>query len=155
MAWSYEETDLRTTTASGRLNTVRLLLGDTDTNDQQVQNEEVFFALAQNNDNVYFAAAFCARLVSSKYARRVNTSIDGAVSADYSDLSLQYSKLAESLEYQGKKSGATVGIKAGGITKTGVDAVRANTNRITPSFRRDRFRNPPSYSGDDYGSDYD
>ena len=30
MAWSYDPTDLDTTTASGRLNTVRLLVGDTD-----------------------------------------------------------------------------------------------------------------------------
>jgi hypothetical protein len=155
MAWSYEETDLRTTTASGRLNTVRLLLGDTDSNDQQVQNEEIAFALAQNNNNVYYAGAWCARIVAAKYSRKVTTSIDNAISADYSDLAKQYNKLAESLEYQGKKSGAVVGIKAGGITKSGIDAVRANTNRITPSFRRDRFRNPPSYSGEDYGSDYD
>lgn len=155
MAWSYEETDLRTTTASGRLNTVRLLLGDTDSNDQQVQNEEIAFALAQNNNNVYYAGAWCARIVAAKYSRKVTTSIDNAISADYSDLAKQYQKLAESLEYQGKKSGAVVGIKAGGITKSGIDAVRANTNRITPSFRRDRFRNPPSYSGEDYGSDYD
>lgn len=155
MAWSYEETDLRTTTASGRLNTVRLLLGDTDSNDQQVQNEEIAFALAQNNNNVYYAGAWCARIVAAKYSRKVTTSIDNAISADYSDLAKQYNKLAESLEYQGKKSGAVVGVKAGGITKSGIDAVRANTNRITPSFRRDRFRNPPSYSGEDYGSDYD
>ncbi len=155
MAWSYEETDLRTTTASGRLNTVRLLLGDTDSNDQQVQNEEIAFALAQNNNNVYYAGAWCARIVAAKYSRKVTTSIDNAISADYSDLAKQYNKLAESLEYQGKKSGAVVGIKAGGITKSGIDAVRANTNRIAPSFRRDRFRNPPSYSGEDYGSDYD
>ena len=155
MAWSYEETDLRTTTASGRLNTVRLLLGDTDSNDQQVQNEEIAFALAQNNNNVYYAGAWCARIVAAKYSRKVTTSIDNAISADYSDLAKQYNKLAESLEYQGKKSGAVVGIKAGGITKSGIDAIRADTNRITPSFRRDRFRNPPSYSGEDYGSDYD
>lgn len=155
MAWSYEETDLRTTTASGRLNTVRLLLGDTDSNDQQVQNEEIAFALAQNNNNVYYAGAWCARIVAAKYSRKVTTSIDNAISADYSDLAKQYNKLAESLEYQGKKSGAVVGVKAGGITKSGIDAIRANTNRITPSFRRDRFRNPPSYSGEDYGSDYD
>ena len=45
MAWSYDPTDLNTTTASGRLNTVRLLVGDTDTTDQQVQNEEVTFSL--------------------------------------------------------------------------------------------------------------
>ena len=47
MAWSYDATDLGTSTASGRLNSVRLLVGDTDTNDQQVQNEEITFALAQ------------------------------------------------------------------------------------------------------------
>lgn len=155
MAWSYDETDLGTDTASGRLNSVRLLLGDTDTNDQQVQNEEVVFALAQSNDNIYFSAAWLARTVSSQYARKVNTSFDGALSADYSDLSAQYFKLAENLEYQGKKAGAVVGIKAGGISKAAIDNVRANTDRVTPSFRRDRFRNPPSYSGDDYGSEYD
>lgn len=155
MAWSYDETDLGTTTASGRLNSVRLLLGDTDTNDQQVQNEEITFALAQSNDNIYYAASWCARTVSAQYARKVTTSLDGALSANYSDLSKQYSALAENLEYQGKKSGAVVGIKAGGISKTVVDGVRANTDRIAPSFRRDRFRNPPSYSGDEYGSDFD
>ena len=155
MAWSYDETDLGTTTTSSRLNSVRLLLGDTDTNDQQVQNEEIIFALAQANNNIYYAAAWAARTIASQYARRVNTSLDGALSADYSNLSKQYSVLADNLEYQGKKSGATVGIKAGGITKTAVDGVRANTDRIAPSFRRDRFRNPPSYSGDEYGSDFD
>ena len=155
MAWSYDETDLGTTTASGRLNSVRLLLGDTDTNDQQVQNEEITFGLAQTNDNVYFAAAWCARVVAAKYSRQVNTSLDGALSADYTDLAKQYTGLAESLEYQGKKAGAVVGIKAGGISKARVDVVRANTDRIVPSFRRDRFRNPPNYSGEDYGSDYD
>ena len=155
MAWSYDETDLGTTTTSSRLNSVRLLLGDTDTNDQQVQNEEIIFALAQANNNIYYAAAWAARTIASQYARRVNTSLYGALSADYSNLSKQYSVLADNLEYQGKKSGATVGIKAGGITKTAVDGVRANTDRIAPSFRRDRFRNPPSYSGDEYGSDFD
>jgi len=155
MAWSYDETDLGTTTTSSRLNSVRLLLGDTDTNDQQVQNEEIIFALAQANNNIYYAAAWAARTIASQYARRVNTSLDGALSADYSNLSKQYSVLADNLEYQGKKSGATVGIKAGGITKTAVDGIRANTDRIAPSFRRDRFRNPPSYSGDEYGSDFD
>jgi hypothetical protein len=150
MAWTYDETDLGTDTISGRLNSVRLLLGDTDTNDQQVQNEEVIFALGQANNNIYYAAAWCARTIASQYARKVNTSLDGALSADYSDLSKQYTSLADNLEYQGKKSGATIGILAGGISKTAVDAVRSNTDRIKPSFRRDGFRNPPSYSGDEY-----
>lgn len=150
MAWSYDASDLDTTTASGRLNTVRLLLGDTDTLDQQVQNEEITFALSQTNDNVYFAAAWLARTVASQYARKVNVSLDGSLSADYSDLAKQYTSLAETLEYQGKKAGAIIGVVAGGLTKSDINAVRTNTDRIEGSFRRDRFRNPPSYETPEY-----
>lgn len=150
MAWSYDASDLDTTTASGRLNTVRLLLGDTDTLDQQVQNEEITFALSQTNDNVYFAAAWLARTVASQYARKVNVSLDGSLSADYSDLTKQYTSLAETLEYQGKKTGAIIGVVAGGLTKSDINAVRTNTDRIEGSFRRDRFRNPPSYETPEY-----
>lgn len=150
MAWSYDPTDLDTTTASGRLNTVRLLVGDTDTLDQQKENEEITFALAENGNNVYYAGAWTARAIASKYSRRVNTEISGALKADYSDLASQYKTLADSLEYQGKTSGAAVGVLAGGITKSGIKAVRADTNRIEGSFRRDRFKNPPSYQTPEY-----
>lgn len=150
MAWSYDPTDLDTTTASGRLNTVRLLVGDTETLDQQVQNEEITFGLSENGNNVYYAGAWIARAIASKYSRKVNTSLDGALKADYSDLAKQYKVLADDLEYQGKTSGAVIGVLAGGITKSGVEAVRANTNRIEGSFRRDHFKNPPSYQTPEY-----
>jgi hypothetical protein len=150
MAWSYSATDLNTTTSSGRLNTVRLLVGDTDTLDQQVQNEEITFGLAENNNNIYLAASWIAKAISSKYARLVTTKLDGALSANYSDLAKQYQSLADQLEYQGKTNGASVGVIAGGITKSGIEAVRANTDRIEGSFRRDRFKNPPSYNTPEY-----
>ena len=150
MAWSYNPTDLDTTTASGRLNTVRLLVGDTDTLDQQAQDEEILFSLTQNGNNVYYSAGWVARTISSQYARKVNTSLDGALKADYSDLMKHYAALADNLEYQGKTSGAVIGVLAGGITKSGTQAVRANTNRIEGSFRRDRFKNPPSYETPEY-----
>ena len=150
MAWSYDPTDLDTTTASGRLNTVRLLVGDTETLDQQAQNEEVTFALTENGNGVYKAAAWIARAIASKYSRKVNTSLDGALKADYSDLAKQYLQLADNLEYQGKTSGASVGILAGGITKTSIETVRDNTDRVEGSFRRDRFKNPPSYQTPEY-----
>ena len=150
MEWSYDASDLDKTTASGRLNTVRLLVGDTNTLDQQVQNEEITFALSETNNNVYYAAAWVARAIASKYSRKVNTSLDGALSADYSDLQRQYSTLADNLEYQGKKVGAVVGVVAGGITKTDINSVRENTDRVEGSFRRDRFRNPPSYETPEY-----
>ena len=150
MAWSYDPTDLDKDTASGRLNTVRLLVGDTDTSDQQAQNEEITFALSETNNNVYYAASWVARTVASQYARKVNTEVDGALRADYSDLSKQYSTLSDKLEFQGKKSGAVVGVLAGGITKSGINTVRTDTDRVEGSFRRDRFRNPPSYETPEY-----
>lgn len=155
MAWSYDETDLGTGTASARLNAVRLLVGDTDVNDQQTSNEEIIFALAQTNNNVYYAAGWSARTIAAQYARRVTQELDGALSANYSDLLNHYTSLAETLEHQGKKSGAVVGVKAGGISKAAVENVRENTDRIKPSFRRDGFRNPPSYNGSEYGFNYD
>ena len=150
MAWSYDAMNLGTSTLAERINSVRLLVGDTDTNDQQVQNEEVTFALNQTSDNVYYAAAWCARSIAAQYSRRVTQNLSGALSANYSDLANQYTQLALDLELNGKKAGASVGVVAGGISIATVDNVRQNTDRIAPSFRRDRFRNPPSYSGDDY-----
>lgn len=150
MSWSYDPTNLDTATVAGRLNTVRLLVGDTDTNDQQVQNEEIIFSLSESGNNIYSAAGWVARTIASQYSRRVNTQLDGALSADYSDLATQYYKLAEDLEYRGKTTGAVLGVAAGGITISDINAVRANTNRVEGSFRRDRFRNPPGYESPEY-----
>ena len=95
MSWTYDATALGTSTASERLNSVRLFVGDTDTTDQQVQNEEITFALSQTSDNVYSAASFTARLIASKYSRLVTTELDGQLMAEYSDLAKQYSKLSK------------------------------------------------------------
>jgi hypothetical protein len=150
MSWSYDPTDLNTTTASGRLNTVRLLVGDTDTDDQQLQDEEITFSLSETGDSAYLAAAWSARAVASKYSRLVTTQLDGALKSDYSDLSKQYRTLADNLEYKGKTSGSSVGILAGGISKTRVKVVRENTDRIEGSFRRDRFKNLSSHDPSEY-----
>ena len=146
MAWSYDPTDLDTSTASGRLNSVRLLVGDTDTNDQQVQNEEITFALSETGNSIYYAWAWVARAIANKYARQVNIDLDGQLSADYSDLATNYSKLADRLEYQGKKTSGAMGMVAGGLSRADMEAVRSNTDRVQPSFRRDQFDNPPDGS---------
>ena len=126
------------------------MVGDTDTSDQQVQNEEIVFSLSENGDNVYYSSAWIARAIASKYSRKVNTELSGALKADYSDLIKHYNSLADNLEYQGKTSGASLGVIAGGINKSKVVSVRQDTNRIEGSFRRDRFKNPPSYNTPDY-----
>jgi len=145
MAWSYDERNLNTTDALGRLNATRFLIGDTNEDDQQVQDEEVAFALAQANNNTYFAGAFLCRTIAAKYSRNVDVEIDGALKESSSKLQAHYLELAEALEYQAQKTGGVLGIKAGGIIKSTVDNVRENTNRVTPSFNKDQFKVDEQY----------
>lgn len=154
MAWTYDPTDLDTTTASGRLNVVRLLVGDTDTNDQQVQDEEIVFALAQTSDNTYYAAAFIASNIAAKYARKVNVELDGALRGEYGELYKHYQKLSGQLRQDAQRyNGKSLGLAVGGVSIAQIEAVRANTDRVKPSFRRDRFKYPGKI--EDYDTSYD
>jgi hypothetical protein len=139
MAWSYDEGNLNTSDALGRLNATRLLIGDTDTNDQQVQDEEISFGLAQANNNVYSAGAWVCRVIAAKYSRNVDSEIGGALKESASQLQDHYNSLADNLEYQGQKLGG-LGMVAGGIKVSTVDGVRANTNRVKPEFNKDQFK---------------
>ncbi len=150
MSWSYNENDLGTTSTSSRLNAVRLLVGDTDDSDPQIENEEIVFALIQAGNNIYFAASWTAKSIAAKYSRMVTHDLDGALRADYSHLQQHYFALADSLEYQGKKTGALIGAKAGGISKTTTESVRSDADRVHSAFRMGKFKNPPDYSDDDY-----
>jgi hypothetical protein len=142
MSWSYSASDLNTTTSSGRINTVRLLVGDTDTTDQLVQNEEITFALGQTGDNVYYAAVWICRAIAAKFSRMVTTQLDGALSANYSDKAKQYNQLAIQIEAQGKKtSGKALGISAGGISVAAMQLANADPDRVKPAFSVTQFDN--------------
>ena len=145
MGWTYIIGDLLKDTPEGWLADIRLLIGDTDPDDHQLEDEEIQLALKLNEDNIYYSAAWSARAIGSKYARRVNTEVSGALKAQYSDLLDHYNDLATKLEYQGKTAGASLDVKAGGTTISDVYLVRSDSNRIQGSFRRDQFRNPPTY----------
>lgn len=143
MSWSYDSADLSTSTLSGQLNSTRFLLGDTNTNDQQVENEEVLFALAQNGYNIYKSAAWLARSLAAKYAKKVDIDLDGALSGAYSQLQEHFYALAGHLETMANKSGSGWSVKAGGISKTQMSVVNQLTDRVDPAFKYDKFDNPP------------
>ncbi|HEY9819116.1 MAG TPA: hypothetical protein V6D20_25385 [Candidatus Obscuribacterales bacterium] len=154
MTWSYDPTDLDNDTASGRINVVRLLVGDTDTNDQQVQDEEITFALTQTSNNTYNAASYIAANIAAKYARKVTVELDGALRGEYGELYRHYQKLASQLRQDSQRyNGASLGLAVGGVSIATIEAVRANTDRVKPSFRRDRFRYPGKV--EDFDTSYD
>ena len=143
MSWSYDESTINTTTAIGRLNAVRLLVGDTDSTNQIMQDEEINFSIAEANNNVYYAASHVASLISSKYSGYVTTELDGALRVEYNELADKYKTLAGELWSKAKRfSGTSMGVFFGGTTKSGVEAVRADTNRIGGVFTEDQFRYP-------------
>jgi len=116
MTATYDPTDLDKTTAGGRINVVRFLLGDTDVTSAEVQDEEITFTLASASNAVYLAASLCASAISSKYAGYTDTEIDGVLSSDNSTIASGYSKLSVQLKQEGnRQDGTSIGIFIGGL----------------------------------------
>ena len=132
---------------------VRFLVGDTDKEDLLLTNEQILFALNQTGDDVYAAAAICARAIAGKYSRQVDTRFE-SVASDYSQRAENYYKLARRLERESKKYGKRgLGIPAaGGLTYSDMELADKNIDRVKPKFKQDQFANPPRDDrGDEYG----
>ena len=87
------------------------------------------------------------------FSRKVDTKLDGALSANYSDLAKQFRALSESLREQGNKYSNAFSIVAGGISKAKVKANRQLSDRMKGAFYRGQNDNPPA--DEQYIEDYD
>lgn len=144
--WTYTSSDLTTTTVSGRLNSVRILIGDTDHDSAQLQDEEIYFALAQTSNAIYGAASFACMMLAAKYARMVDTQLDGALEALYSDRLKHYTLLGQQITELGKRAGGRgMGVAGGGISLAEIAIAHADTDRPQAAFRKDQF---DAYQGD-------
>lgn len=137
MPWFYDSGDLGTDTEEQLKNSVRFLVGDTDSNEQQVQDEEIFFALSQTANNIYFAGAMVAETIQARYARWITSEIDRTTRVRYSDLQEHYRLLAKDLNTKGRKWGKGMGVYAGGL-----DTLEMQINRSNP------LRPPATYRGE-------
>ena len=146
MTWTYGGAP-GITSAATRRDAVRLLVGDTDTTDQQITDEEITFALSQGSDDVYVAGAVICRALSGKYARLTDSSVE-SVSASYSQRAAQYAELAVRLTKDSKRLGSVgLGVpEAGGLSIADMISVESDTDRVPNAFRTDQFVNPPRFS---------
>lgn len=115
MAWTYDFTDLSGSTEDSKKNIVRYLVGDTNILEQQVQDEEILFALVEEGSRVFSAAALVAKTIASSYARKVNIELDGQIKAEYGKLYDNYTALAQELSDKAKSSGGRLGVSGGGL----------------------------------------
>jgi len=135
--WTYDASDLNKNTEEGRKNIVRLLIGDTDTTDQQLQDEEIIFALSSNKDHVYAAGVFAVNAILSKYSRLVNVELDEAIREDYSDLIKNYNEIRNELARKAKFGTGGIRFFATGMTQLDFEAARSDPNRIKPGISQE------------------
>ena len=141
MAWSYSgDPD------SSALDAIRILIGDTDTNDQLLANEEVSWVNAQvsgsttSTDALYTVAHRCMITIASKFSRLADQSV-GDMRVDMFQKAENARLQAKELKILAQSEGGTPTPYSGGITVSDKETDQDNSNLIKPSFRQGQFAN--------------
>ncbi len=110
---------------------VRFLIGDTDTGDQQLQDEEIDAMLTDNADNAYTAAIACAEVLVARFSRYVTKSV-GDLSISYGERVTNYKSLLGQLRMRSSIQSAAP--YCGGISVSDKLTDEADTDRVAPAF---------------------
>lgn len=148
MSWTYDPALLGDTNNADRLHSVRLLIGDTESTDPQVEDEEILFALSQSAGNIYDAGFFLCRILAAKYARLVDTALDKGLSEKNDNLSKKYTQLSDTIKAIGRTvKTSTGGVSAGGIKLSAMLVANSDPDRLRPQFSTNEFQtNSDSYN---------
>lgn len=132
MSWSYDpqlDTDL---------DLVRFYVGDTNTNNQRVSNEEITAILALEPIPILAAAMICDSLAGSQSSASSRSIGGTSVSGDSE--SAHFEKQAVRLRNQYRQK--PVSIFMGGQTESDKDTRRSDTDLVQPFFERRGMDNP-------------
>ncbi len=117
---------------------VRFLIGDTDTNDQLIQDEEITWLLAEH-PSVRSAAAEACEAIARKFARQVDVSVDD-VRVSASQRAERYQNLAAALRAQDARTGKAIPLpSAPGLSQATKGDREADEDLVQPFFRRNLF----------------
>jgi len=146
MAWTYggdpENSDR---------DAVRLLIGDTDSTDEQLSDAEVDYFLTEKT-SVPASAIEAVRAIIAKYGRKVDKSV-GDLKISYSQRLAWYVALENRLKQKIASKYCTP--VAGGISAARKAVVEQDTDRVTPAIERDQFSYPGTGSDSDADENYD
>lgn len=138
MAWNYSG-DPSTSSKDG----VRFLVGDTDSNDPQLQDAEILFLISQYT-NIWKSAAYAARSIASKYARQISKAV-GDLKLEYQQRQTAYTEMSR--DFLKQAATRTSLPFAGGISKAD-----QKTDRLNPDLKQFVFtKNLFHYPGADAG----
>ena len=101
MSWTYSGDP-----STSSRDEIRFLVGDTDSTDQLIENEEIDYVLVVHADpgasqNNYTAASVVAGAIAAKYAKKMNKSV-GGLSLPWQQRFESYQRLAQELSAMAK-----------------------------------------------------
>lgn len=128
------------------IDAVRLLIGDTDSTDQLITDNEIQYFLTKHGSINRTASESC-RAIAAKFARLMSRSI-GGLSADFSAKYRQYMELADSL--MSKEETEPVSPFASGWSRSAKEARELDADRESTISRKGIHDNDRVYPVDDY-----
>ncbi len=123
MSWSYD------TTLTADLDKVRFYIGDTNSDEPLLSNEEIEF-LVSSEGSARAAAIAGAEMIASKFARFADSAV-GDLSISYSQRHAQYLAVAARLR---RSLTLSVAPLVGGISNSRKETVEDDTDRVEPAF---------------------
>jgi hypothetical protein len=135
MTWTYSGDP-----ATSDKDATRFYIQDTDTTDQQFQDAEINFGLAQYGSPLSTSVALCLAL-AAKYARLVDKAV-GDLRISYSQRSKQYTELAT--RYRAEAGLSNMTVYTGGTSVADMQNVEQDPDRPVKPFRVGQFDDPPS-----------
>lgn len=139
MNWFFDDSDLE----NSAKDQVRLLIGDTDESDKLISDPAITFRLSEAGQNVRLAAAACCEDIAAKFARKVDYK-NGSLSVSASKRADAYRALAMELR---RRDSELCEVFAGGLTRSGKDALEADSDAIQPRFSRGMNRHAEDSRG--------
>ena len=137
MTWTYNAS------VSTDRDKIRLLIGDTDTNDQLLSDEEIDFVITQQ-PNVYYSAAQCCETIAGKFGRDVSTTLEGMSIAKRQRFE-NYLNMANNLRVMAMRALPSQPFAASIDTEQRkAYSYKENDNLVQPNFEIEMHDNPES-----------
>lgn len=133
MSWTYSSNP-----AYSAKDQVRFLIGDTDSNDPLLDDQEIAWVLSKYNNSPINAAIRCCESVVAKFSRLANEAV-GQVRIDFSQKAEGYTRMMTILKTRLATEDAAP--YAGGISVSDKQAQVQNTDRVRPDFRKHMMEN--------------
>jgi hypothetical protein len=114
--------------------TVRILIGDTDSSNQILTDDQLTTLIALYNDT-FNAAAGCADAIAALYSGGTSVSISGLISVEQQQKAIAYRALATRLRMQATQSQSMGAPIVTGISQGDMDSVDSDTDRDPNRFK--------------------